>query len=919
MTQDVWCFFLIYLCFSRFATIKLGKDDEKPTYDNFTWFCMIFTCGVAVGLYVFGVGEPLYFYRSPWYAHTKVNVDNDSQRAQQAIFMAVYHWGIHGWVPYILLALLVGLVSYRWGLPMTIRSCFYPLLGDHATGFFGDLIDAISISTTTFGVCTSLGLGVPQLTGGLQFVSNIGCDVKDNCRNAGGTWNLETYGKETCTDLPAGVTYNDCKVGFLATADDRTNSGYVAISIITLLATVSVISGLDNGIKKLAYLAFSCGWLVMLIALYADNTFYILNIMVQTIGYYLQYIIQVGFDCEAFQQQNFEWTTSNRYWGSSGSESVLGKLTAVGLNPVTSSSDCGDAVNRCLMGTISLAAALASSASAPAAAANARATLLSMKMSPASINNAETIAGAMGALYPQMRGVPCGSGWNSTHADAFLSETLGITHKQPLCSNAVGAAVDTCANLWAGSLYTSTHPDTYGPNGFPLCPESTTKTVANWGTCASFASTCPTTASYFDDTNPNFMDWWTIFYWAWWITWAPFVGFFVAKISRGRTVREVIIGGFFAPTLFALIWFSVFGGLAIKMERTAEIALQVRPDIQHASVTCSEHYDGGMPITPEAKKLAEAGYFMITCLPFNDQIYQVMMPYKNLTGFIHLFLWFGLVIYFLTSSDSGSMTDDIISAGGLDEFSIPIWQKVFWCWTEGVVAIALLSEGRATLGALRSLSIIIGLPFTVLLCMMVPSLWRILKKEIGDEDILTARKFNTQLLDFMEMFKPRTPSPLPPMEHMKHIGIAFLVPFLPVKTILDHLYPTAKIYSMVVAVIAQVLFLAFIIFHACEASTLHMHTLAWVWNFFFVSLIAVCRQLMRQKHNVWGSFADDFFVSMFAYPLTLAQMAMMAETDGKDAPLYFAESDEVIAEMAAITGDGLPVKMAEVQIERAQA
>ena len=105
-TQDVWCAFLIYLCFSRFATVKLGQADEKPKYNDFAWFAMLFTCGVAVGLYVFGVGEPLYFYRQPtlwssWeydYTITKTAVTNDAQRAQQAIFQTVYHWGIHGWV-----------------------------------------------------------------------------------------------------------------------------------------------------------------------------------------------------------------------------------------------------------------------------------------------------------------------------------------------------------------------------------------------------------------------------------------------------------------------------------------------------------------------------------------------------------------------------------------------------------------------------------------------------------------------------------------------------------------------------------------------------------------------------------------------------------------------------------------------------
>ena len=280
----------------------------------------------------------------------------------------------------------------------------------------------------------------------------------------------------------------------------------------------------------------------------------------------------------------------------------------------------------------------------------------------------------------------------------------------------------------------------------------------------------PTTASYFDDTNPMFMDWWTIFYWAWWITWAPFVGFFVALVSRGRTVRELIIGGFFCPTAFAIFWFSIFGGLAVKMQRVAEMALQVRPDVAHATATCAEHYlpnyAGGAPISPASKKLAEAGYYMLSCMHKDDQIYYLMEPYKNLTGFLHIFLWVGLVVYFLTSSDSGSMTDDMISASGLTAGLIPAWQKIYWCFTEGIVAIALVAGGSGSLKTLQAMSIIIGLPYTFLLCFMVPALYRALKREVGDTDICASYRFNTQIFDFSEGFKPKIGSPCVPGTHV---------------------------------------------------------------------------------------------------------------------------------------------------------
>merc|ERR1719375_2027268 len=204
------------------------------------------------------------------------------------------------------------------------------------------------------------------------------------------------------------------------------------------------------------------------------------------------------------------------------------------------------------------------------------------------------------------------------------------------------------------------------------------------------------------------------------------------------------------------------------MERTAEMALSVRPDHHHAAVQCSEHYSGGNPITPESKKLAAAGYYMLTCMPPNDQIYLLMEPYENLQGFLHFTLWLGLVIYFLTSSDSGSMTDDIISASGLSANLVPAWQKVWWCWTEGLVAIALVNTGGA-LKSLQALSIIIGLPFTALLCMLVPSLFRILRKEAGEKEIAASKKFNTQLLDVLELFHALSPgkSVCAPAEHAK--------------------------------------------------------------------------------------------------------------------------------------------------------
>jgi hypothetical protein len=478
-TQDAWCLFLIYLAFSRFANVKLGADDEKPRYNDFTWFSMLFTCGVAVGLYVFGVQEPLYFYRMPasglgWSSvPDKTNVDNDAQRAQQAIFMAVYHWGIHGWVPYILLALLMGVVSFRWGMPMTIRSCFYPLIGDHALGLVGDFIDALSISTTTFGVCTSLGLGVTQLARGLQFLKDIGCSVKDNCIDAGGTWDITKYGKDNCfCDTETGTalwgddtctikkTVDNCQLAWLdGNADNMDKALYTIIALVTGVATLSVLSGLDRGIKTLSAVAFTLGATVWLGIVYADNTWYVLNVAVQTTGYYLQHVIQVGFDCDAFQQLGFETGAGTNYlWGSDGSTSAIAKLTKVGfVDPMATSPDCGTP-NPCTTGIISASLAMAMymgglpNATAKETSAHTAAShlLQTFRMSETSVATTHELFGQMYDAYGTEEGVPCGSAFeNDTHIDAYMAQNFNFGNAvegAELCATAIDA--DACAALW---------------------------------------------------------------------------------------------------------------------------------------------------------------------------------------------------------------------------------------------------------------------------------------------------------------------------------------------------------------------------------------------------------------------------------------------------------------------------------------
>ena len=141
-----------------------------PEYSDPTWFMMLFACGIGTGLFFFGVAEPMFHY----VGKNRYSADPtmpDNTLAQIAINITLYHWGIHGWIVYSLVGLLLALLAYREHLPMTMKSCFYPLIGDRVFGWMGDLIDIISIITTLFGVCTSLGLGTRQLNVGLTLLN----------------------------------------------------------------------------------------------------------------------------------------------------------------------------------------------------------------------------------------------------------------------------------------------------------------------------------------------------------------------------------------------------------------------------------------------------------------------------------------------------------------------------------------------------------------------------------------------------------------------------------------------------------------------------------------------------------------------------------------------------------------------------
>ena len=195
--------------------------------------------------------------------------------------------------------------------------------------------------------------------------------------------------------------------------------------------------------------------------------------------------------------------------------------------------------------------------------------------------------------------------------------------------------------------------------------------------------------------DSNWQAGWTVFYWGWWISWSPFVGMFIARVSKGRTVREFIIGVMLLPTLLSFFWMSVFGGTAIFFEQSgAEVSRAVNANVATALFEMFQN-----------------------------------LPLTNLLSFIGIVL---VVFFFVTSSDSGSLVVDHLTSGG--KLDSPVPQRVFWAVMEGVLAAVLLLGGG--LSALQTASITAGLPFTIVLLIMIYSLYRGFSEELYHLDAL---------------------------------------------------------------------------------------------------------------------------------------------------------------------------------------
>lgn len=434
----------LFLAFSSLGQIRLGPDHSTPDYSYISWFAMLFSAGMGIGLLFFGVAEPIMHYAAP-----PEGAPETWQSARAAMEITYFHWGLHAWAIYVVVGMSLAYFSFRCGLPLTIRSALYPIIGDRIYGPIGHAVDVFAVIGTLFGVATSLGLGVSQVNAGLAYL----------------------FG------LPTGTSVQ-----------------ITLIALITGAATISVVSGLDKGIKRLSELNMLLACVLLVCVIAAGPTLLIFNSYVENLGNYLQTMFQRSLDLKVYEE--------------------------------------GDA--------------------------------------------------------------------------------------------------------WLGD--------------------------------------------------------WTIFYWGWWVSWSPFVGMFIARISRGRTIREFVLGVLLVPSLVSFLWFTAFGNSALFLELAGDGA--------GIAVAVSEN----MPVA---------------LFKFLENL-----PFAEITSLMAIVL---VVTFFVTSSDSGSLVIDIITVGG--KTNTAVWQRVFWAVSEGLVAAILLLAGG--LGALQTATVASALPFTVVVLFATFGLVRALRAEMA--------------------------------------------------------------------------------------------------------------------------------------------------------------------------------------------
>jgi choline/carnitine/betaine transport len=438
---------LIVLEFTKYGKVVIGyKNDTKPKYNHLSWYAMLFSAGIGIGIFFYGISEPIYH----------LNVPEALKTSSYASLTTMYlHWGFHPWAIYSLVAIGIGYFSFNKGLPVTIRSLFYPLLKDRIYGIAGDIIDTIAVLSVLFGLSTSLGIGARQINAGLSSVFGIAISPTVQI---------------------------------------------ILIIIITFVATLSVVSGISKGIKFLSNLNMRLSGLLMLAILIIGPTMVIFRDYFYSFYQYIIDFFQIGLFV-AEDQQDIIWQSG-----------------------------------------------------------------------------------------------------------------------------------------------------------------------------------------------------WTIFYWAWWFSWSPFVGLFIARISRGRSIRQIIIGVTIMPTLIITFVMTILGSTGLYLN-----------DVKNGVMTDAINDD-----------LATSLFVMIDHIGSHPIVILIL----SLISII------AIILFFVTSSDSGSLVVDNLTSGG--KLNSPKTQRVFWACMEGLIATAVLVlGGTKALNTLQSVIIIMGLPFSLMIITMLVSLIKQLIEDLS--------------------------------------------------------------------------------------------------------------------------------------------------------------------------------------------
>ncbi len=261
---NLYLFVMLYIAFSRYGDIRLGGKTAVPDFSRLSWFSMLFSAGMGIGILFWSVAEPIHHFTNPPYSG-----EGAGDAAAVAMKTTFLHWGLHPWGIYALVGMSLAFFAFNRKLPLAIRSIFYPLLGDKVRGTWGDVIDVLAVLSTLFGLATSLGFGVQQVNAGLHHLFGV---------------------------------------------PDNVGIQVLLVALITFAATISVVSGLDNGVKRLSQMNINLGAILLLFLLILGPTVLILDSFVQNLGLYLEDFFHTAFWTESYRDSSWQNSWTVFYW-----------------------------------------------------------------------------------------------------------------------------------------------------------------------------------------------------------------------------------------------------------------------------------------------------------------------------------------------------------------------------------------------------------------------------------------------------------------------------------------------------------------------------------------------------------------------------------------------------------------------------